>query len=213
MAGKYATTGLSAKGLAISLSMHLFWFFLFVPVVKSQASAYHAGSSFFLGSILQGDDLRYFPAGLARNDKRFFLTQDLGRGDYFKKADGVFSKPKVYGSAAIKYDRQARPQAKLTSISGDAGRDIVFGISDFSDHLDNVDFAELKRISTREDVSGFIEVQVLLGAGGTVKNIKKVTGSGDPILDLYCIRKFRTAVFKDFLHQGKLVNVRFKIKD
>lgn len=213
MANRRARADFSVKGLIISLSAHLFWFCLFTPDLKNQAAALPSGSSIFLGSILKGEDLSGFRIGRYPEGRRFFNAQDSGRSDYFKKTVPIFLKPKVLIDPAVINNGHNRPHVSREVESSLAGRDMVFGVSDFSDYLDNVDFAELKRISMREDVSAFIEVQVFLEPGGHVKNIRKVAGSGDPILDLYVMRKLRTAVFKDLPYQDKPVNVKFKIKE
>ncbi|MBI5872802.1 MAG: hypothetical protein HZB36_01490 [Candidatus Omnitrophica bacterium] len=198
--------------LVISLLGHLLWTFLIVPVIKSPIPALHISRSVFLGSILKSEDISGYQSSAFRVEKKFSFPEDMSRGNYFNKSFSAFYKPKA--PVPLSSEIKELPRSSTLELSSPAASsaDIVFGISDFSRYLDNVDFAELKRVSSREDVSGSILVQVLLREGGLVEDIRVKAGSGDPLVDLYIIRKLRTAVFKEFLPNSRWVNVRIRIK-
>ena len=185
-----------------------------VPVIQKQGYTPYTNRSIFLGSILKKEDLSFTDPVLKREHVRSSIRgKDLSRDEYFKKSYDLFAKPKVArrsvaGVPALGY---ARPSA--SSLASLITGNIQFGLLDYSSYLDRVEFAELKRISAREDVSEFLDFRVLLGASGVVRDIKKISGSGDPALDLYIMRKLKNALFKENFAQGVWWNVRFKIKD
>lgn len=90
---------------------------------------------------------------------------------------------------------------------------VVISIKDYSGTVGHVDFNELKRVSEREDIAAYMDFSVVMGSNGLIKDIKKRSGSGDPALDLYVMRKLKTAVFGDAFPRGERIILRFKIKE
>lgn len=203
-----------ARGLALSLGWHFIWFFLMVPVIQKQGYTPHAHRSIFLGSILKEGDFSFTDPVLKGEHVRSPISvKDLSRDGYFEKSYDLFVKPKAArrSTATIPALVYARPA--VSSLVSPIVGDIQFGLLDYAYYLDHVEFAELKRISTREDVSECLDFRVLLGAAGVVRDIKKTSGSGDPGLDFYIMRKLKNAIFKENFAQGVWFGVRFKIKE
>jgi hypothetical protein len=202
-----------AIGLVFSLGWHFFWVVLMVPVLPKQTYTAYANRSIFLGSILKKEDLSFKDSADERRPSGPLSgIRDFSRDGYFKKSDDLFVKPKAArgSSVGILAPERARPVdvSRVALIRGS----IQFGLLDYSNYLDRVEFAELKRISTREDISDFLDFRVFLGAAGAVRDIKKTSGSGDPALDLYIMRKLKNAIFKESFAQGEWLGVRFRIK-
>ncbi len=200
-------------GLGTSLLWHFFWSFLVVPVVvPPKQSAYLASRSIFLGSILNDADLSGYKVAGESENKRFSFPVDLSRDVYFTKDPSSLSKPKTEIASVKKPSPAMQTLIPSDKISKGPVKSVVFGMHDYSDYLDHVDFGELSRISYREDIASYINLRLLVGQAGSVEDIKKVSGCGDPIVDLYIIRKLKTAIFKEFVGRGKWLDVRIKLK-
>jgi hypothetical protein len=206
-------------GLTASLSWHLFWAFLIVPVVNDPLVVPLKSRSVFLGPILENADFSLNAGGAgtksATGSAHGAPQEDFSREKYFTKNPQVFYKP-----------NEGFSQKKLTLAMAQTGlpvpgtpfrpaRDISFGFSDFPDYLSGTDFSDLKKITARldEELSGFIEFKVWLTPEGRVRFIKKTVSSGDPSLDLSVMLRLKKAVFRPvFIPSDHLVNVRFWIK-
>jgi len=73
---------------------------------------------------------------------------------------------------------------------------VSFYVFDPPAFLRNVDFSDLKKMAGREEVAPQMEVEVTVAAGGSVRAVRRITGSGDPILDSFIIFKLQRAVFQ-----------------
>jgi len=86
-------------------------------------------------------------------------------------------------------------------------------MSDYGRYLYQVDFSELRRAAGREALSRAIVFEVLLDDEGRVVHMKKISGSGDPSLDLFIQSKIDNAVFKpDAAPRGRSFTLRFSLR-
>lgn len=203
------------KGLVFSWVWHLFWVFCVTPVVKDGRARPVRSRSVFLGPILRKVDVAPRAPEGQKQPRVLVAGIDAGREDYFSALPKM-QKPKA---------RQARPRHKHIDERSRAPKastrhygPVAFGLKDFTNYVSHVDFNELKRVSDREDISSYLDLAIVVGPGGLIKDIRKVSGSGDPALDLYIMRKLKTAVFRDpglfeGRGDGEQVMLRFKIKE
>ncbi len=201
------------KGLAFSIVWHLCFIILFIPVFSSMEPVGYSAKTVFLGDILNDADLSSSGKATPENSRRDSIIIARQLQDYFSKGINVVYKPKA---EVVSNSENIRDVQKIKALSSETRarfEKLVFGLDDYSLYLERVDFGELKRIRAREDLSSYVDFEVLLGSDGMVRSIRKTGASGDPGLDLYIMRKLRVAVFKDFIAKGRWVGIRFKIKD
>ena len=199
-------------GILASLLWHFSWVLILFPIVRYPQYRAPVTRAIFLGSILNRDDFDVSGSKEIEQKITSKTPVDLSRSDYFIKTLAMPQKPKaslVYQAKRVFPDRLFR---EFDRQPVDTSAVVVFGLHDFARYLDNVDFAELKRVSTREDLREGIDLELTLGDGGVIDNVEKISGSGDPVLDLYILRKFKTAIFKEFWPVDKPVRVRFNIR-
>lgn len=201
------------RGLVFSWAWHIFWVFLVVPTANDGGARFPVSRSAFLGSILQKEDVVLLPSGARPGLKAVSSGQDRARGDYFSKREEM-QKPKavVLAQGFSKKDMVGQVPRAIAS-SRRSGDLVEVGLRDYSRIMGHIDFNELKRVSEREDISSFIDFSVVMGAGGLVKEIKKRSGSGDPALEFYIMRKLKAAVFREAFLRGERFILRFKIKE
>ncbi|MFH0940660.1 MAG: energy transducer TonB [Candidatus Omnitrophota bacterium] len=207
-------------GLSISLLWHISLIFIIVPVLSCSVFTAPGSSTFFLGALLKDQDLvplQQTESAQLRPKKISFVSdktrQGLAQDSYFDRSFQQVYKPKVL----LKAVPLARDETKATppqTIGGALlGRQVSFGFSDFSRYVANVDFSDLKRMASREDLFGAVVFKITLYRNGEVRSIKKITGCGDPILDFYLMLKLKNARFLAVPEKEEaVVDVRFKIK-
>ena len=203
-------------GLSVSLLWHISLIFIIVPVLSSAVFTVPRSSTYFLGALLKDQDL-----AVLRQDKNeeqparkaSLLDDKSSKALYFNRPFQQVYKPKV----PLKAVPMARDDIKVMLPAGllaePLGRDIAFGFSDFSRYVANVDFSDLKRMASREDLFGAVVFKITLYNNGEVRSIKKIMGCGDPILDFYVMLKLKNARFLAVPdEEGAVVDVRFRIK-
>lgn len=201
-------------GLAVSLSWHIFWASLVVPVIQTPVYFPKRSESVFLGSVLTEFDLSACLNPVGRKEKEvFFRHEDFSRWTYQKKLQTSMYKPMMSSQNHI-FSRQPPSSAAAPPAALPVNKNISFGFSNYSNYIFHADFSELKKMASREDLSSYIDFKVLITGQGQVKSIKKMTGSGDPALDFYVMFKLKEAIFKQVSpKQEAWFNVRFKIKE
>lgn len=213
MNNRHAFGDFFSFGLAASLYWHIFWVLLMVPVLRMPVYKLAKSQSIFLGAILKDSDLVLSPSpGALKTKKPVGRTRDLSRESYFDKTPLELRKPMVLGA----YPAQAAAAKVSVPVSSGASqqalREISFGPKDFNDYAENIDLSDLKNYSTMDDLSPYADFQVFLSRAGEVSRIRKITGTGDPAVDLTLMRKLKNAVFKPFIAKEAWVRVRFNIK-
>lgn len=197
----------------LSWAWHIFWVFLVVPTAHDGTARSFASRSAFLGAILQKEDVALRPSGPRAELKAVSSGKDRARADYFSKRKEM-QKPK----AVLKAKEFAKmnvflEEPRTTKPFRRSGDLVVVGLKDYFRTMGHVDFDELKRVSEREDIASFMDFSVVMGSAGLIKDIRKRSGSGDPALDLYIMRKLKTAVFREAFPRGERFILRFKIKE
>lgn len=119
----------------------------------------------------------------------------------------------IMGPEVLKKHTSLEEARATTRIPRRSSGLVVISLKDYSSTVGHVDFNELKRVSEREDIAAYMDFTVVMGSNGLVKDIKKRSGSGDPALDLYIMRKLKTAVLRDSFPRGERIILRFKIKE
>ncbi len=203
-------------GISISLLWHVSLIFIIVPVLSRPAFTAPRSSTFFLGALLNDRDLAVLQqAKSARlRPKKFSLVSDkISQVSYFNRSFQQVYKPNVplKGLALVRDETKTIPPQILPGAP--LGRRISFGFSDFSRYVANVDFSDLKRMASREDLFTAVVFRIALYKNGEVRFIKKIMGCGDPILDFYVMLKLKNARFLAVPEEEEAtVDVRFKIK-
>ena len=203
-------------GLFVSLSWHLFWIFVVVPVANFPAQMSLKSHSVFLGTILKSVDFS-LDSSIHRRDKyqKNGPQKDFSREKYFSKNAEAFYKPNVGFFQKEPLLPVGSVEAGASATASRPSESISFGFSDFTNYLSGTDFSDLMKIASRsdEDLAGFVEFKVWLTPQGEVRSIKKTTSSGDPSLDFSVMLRLKKAVFRpSFIPVGRLLNVRFWIK-
>jgi len=198
-------------GLFVSLVAHILLFVCITPVLMAKRMDYAQSQTFFWGPILTEVDVTgaLNPKGEAKR-KIFVDTRDLAKETSLGKPTSTVSKPNINLKAFLKKDKVAF--SREPSPASLVVRDISFGFSDYADYVSGVDFADLEKMASRDELSRTIDFQVKLTETGEVKWIKKSAGSGDPILDLEVMLKLKKAFFKVPSGAPNSLSIRFKLK-
>ncbi len=203
-------------GLLVSVSWHVFWACLLVPVAKVGPSFFVGSTSVFLGPILKDTDLNFLePSSSAVSATKGIdpVVSAEPRPSYFNKTFQQIYKPKVALADLAVKNGAASVLTPSVPASPEANS-ISFGFSDFGRYVSNVDFSDLKRIVSREDLFPFMDFKVVLDKSGQVKSLKKVLGCGDPLLDFYVMLKLEKAIFKVTpSFPEATLDIRFKLKE
>ena len=203
-------------GLFVSLSWHLFWIFVVVPVANFPAQMSLKSHSVFLGTILKSVDFSLSPSIYHRDKyQKNDPKKDFSRVKYFNKNPEVFYKPNIGFFQKEPPLPVGSAQAGVPAAASRPSESISFGFLDSANYLSGADFSDLMKIASRsdEDLAGFVEFKVWLTPEGEVRSIKKTASSGDPSLDLSVMLRLKEAVFRpSFIPAGRLLNVRFLIK-
>ncbi len=200
------------RALAFSLFWHLFWLLLFMPVLNNSNPRVYLTSTSFLGNILKDSDFVLCKIREGGRKTSHSVSVNKFKDNYFSKEPSLSLKPKVPVAGYIKDNQFIFEKITHSKSEVTAAKKIVFGLDDYGDYLDKVDFAELKRVSSRDDIAAYVDFRIFLGRAGEVLKIKKTGASGDPVLDLYIIRKLKTAIFRQTLSHNTWMDLRFKIK-
>lgn len=213
--------GDSFWGVLLSLLWHSFWFLFFIPIFPSPHFRSASSRAIFLGDILKSSDFSVSSRnGMSWNREvagvfsEKNVSVDFSR-DLFDKEDASFFKPE----ARLYEEPQNLTLVNVSRSNLSAAEDlfldpdkVTFGLEDYTKFVSGVDFSDLKRVPSREDISSFLEFYLVVGPDGRVLSIKKISGSGDPALDGAVIRKLRLGLFhRSFCGRGE-VRVRFYLK-
>ncbi|MFB3919894.1 MAG: hypothetical protein ACE14U_07500 [Candidatus Velamenicoccus archaeovorus] len=204
-------------GVFLSLLWHFFWCIGLVPVLSRGPYEKARGQTIYAGAFLKLSDF-FPPPSQAARYKSVFSALDRPEGvprPALEKIEGDAPKPEILLDAS-------RPSAKISGVNverpdlqkseGEAG-DVGFGMSDYDRYLYQADFSDIRRAASREALSHVIVFQVFLDDKGRVARIKKISGSGDPPLDLFIQSKIDNAVFKpDAAPRGRWITVRFSLR-
>jgi hypothetical protein len=203
-------------GLSISLLWHISLIFIVVPVLSCSVFSAPRSSTFFLGALLDDRDLAVLQQTKSSQPgprKVSFINDKISQASYFDRSFQQVYKPRVLlkGLALVRDETITMPRQISSGVS--LGRQVSFGFSDFWRYVVNVDFSDLKRMASREDLFPVVVFKITLYTNGEVRSIKKVTGCGDPFLDFYVMLKLKNARFLAVPEkEGASVDVRFEIK-
>ena len=216
MNNRFSRNDFLSFGLLTSLSWHIVLVLLVVPVAGNPVFSVTRSPTFFLGALLKDSDLMPLsnPGSGVGVYKKIALSGDgMDRSAFFNRSFQQVHKPKVPLKDLEITRRDPEGIPSQASPSGFLDGDITFGFTDFSKYVDNVDFSDLKRMASREDLFPFIEFKIILSKDGGVRSIKKTIGCGDPILDLYVMLKLKNARFIAVpKEEGSAVDVKFRIR-
>jgi len=203
-------------GLSVSLLWHISLIFIIVPVLSCSVFTASRSSTFFLGALLKDQDLAVLPHAKSAElgpKKSSFASDKIAQDLYFNRFFQQVYKPRVplKGLPLVQDETKVMPRQILPGAP--LGRQISFGFSDFWRYVANVDFSDLKRMASREDLFPTVIFNITLYRNGDVRFIKKTMGCGDPILDFYIMLKLKKARFLAVPEEEEAeVEVRFKIK-
>jgi hypothetical protein len=156
----------------------------------------------FLGAILSRSDLEAVgvpPKAGKRQEVPAGLPPGRAATSYHAKEPQASVKPLpalTDWQAAVRPPEASLAPARGAGMPAGPGRHVSFYVFDPPAFLRNVDFSDLKKMAGREEVASHMEVEVTVAAGGSVRAVRRITGSGDPILDSFIIFKLQRAVFQ-----------------
>lgn len=201
-------------GLAISLSWHFVWAFVFVPSKPNFAFLPAEGQAVFLGPLLKGSDLApAFPAAGLNTRPAFIVRRqdDFSRKAYFEKTSVLIYKPKpVYETQSVQAPVASLPVRPAET--AEPKMDITFGFADAANYLDYTNFSDLKNFASKEDLAALLEFKVLVSQDGQVEMVKKINSCGDPAVDLLIMRLLKKGILKNPPKEESWVRIRIKIK-
>ena len=169
----------------------------------------------FLGAILKEADFSVNPNHSEKNfQSRKGQEKDFSRTSYFLKNTQDFNKPLTLSSEGAGIQKLETPSISQNFLPKPVKmlREASFGIGDFYNFIDQVDFSDVMPYFAKEDLIGFMDLDVFLANGGVVVAIRKITTCGDPSVDLIILRKLKKALFKEFFATDVWVRIRFKLK-
>ncbi len=198
---------------------HFVWGVGLAPVLSPRHYGRISGHTVYAGSFLKSSDFQPLQSQAARQKNAFgvFGGAEAAPRPALEKIDGGAPKPE-----ALLADTRAPASAKISSqvferpvpqqgVSGDEV--LAFGMADYGRYLYQADFSDLRRAVGRQALSRVIVFEIFLDNDGRVKQIKKISGSGDPSLDLFIQSKIDNAVFKsDEAPRGRWFTVRFSLR-
>lgn len=198
---------------------HFVWGIGLVPVLSSGRYEKIGGRAIYAGAFLNPSD--FFPSRpQATRQKNAFGI--LGGPEAvprpaLEKIEGGAPKPEIVlaGARSVWAGVNRGPAIERPASEKQAGSDgsLSFGMSDYSRYLYQADFSDLRRAAGRDALSHAIVFEVLLDYEGRVVRMKKISGSGDPSLDLFIQSKIDNAVFKpDAAPRGRRFTVSFSLR-
>lgn len=213
---------LLSGGLILSLAAHFLSAFFFAPSLQPLALAPVRGEADFLGALLTETDFAS-PGRSVRPVRSVILQEpDLSGEARSQKIDSLSSKPEARFSEDLSSQEKKStypvrvPSKRVPGMDTSPSqwpKEVVFGFKDYADQLYAVDLSELEKVAGNEELGGVVDLKVLVGRGGEVLEVKKMSGCGDPAFDLNLILKLKKSVFKSI---GALepiwVRVKFKLR-
>ncbi len=199
----------------MSLLWHFFWGIGLVPVLSWRHYGKISGRTVYVGSFLKPSDFLPFRPQASRQKNAFGVLDgaEAAPSPALEKIEGDAPKPEnpfagVRPSVSTKIPSQV-PERKR----GPGEEVLAFGMADYGRYLYQADFSDLRRAVGRQALSRVIVFEVLLDDDGRVARIKKISGSGDPSLDLFIQSKIDNAVFKsDVAPRGRWFTVCFSLR-
>ncbi len=204
-------------GAVASLGLHLFFFGLLTPRLTAERYAASQPHAVFLGAVLSRGDVRTVGVSLQEGGAALdaVLCPAAARAaSYHVKAPQVPLKPlPALTQAPVVGVPEALPvPSRGPRIPAGATR-VSFYLFDPPAFLLNVDFSDLKKMVGREEVAAYMECALTLTADGSVSAVRRITGSGHPILDSFIIFKLQRAVFwTDGLNAEQPVRLFIRLK-
>jgi len=206
-------------GLFFSLLWHFVWGMGLVPVLSSGRYEKIGGHAIYAGAFLKPSDFFPFRPQVTRQKNAFGILagSEAVPRPALEKIEGGAPKPEILLAGVPSSSASGRRGPDIeqpVSAKREGGEgSLAFGMSDYGRYLYQVDFSELRRAAGREALSRAIVFEVLLDDEGRVVQMKKISGSGDPSLDLFIQSKIDNAVFKpDAAPRGRSFTLRFSLR-
>ncbi len=202
---------------AAALGLHFLFFGLLTPRLTAERYAVSQPQAVFLGAVLGRRDAGSIGISVQQGGGALDAVLRPAAAQavsYHAKDPQVPLKPLpaltealVTGGPMVLPPTAALPpvQAGPTQIS--------FYLFDPPPFLLNVDFSDLEKMVGREEVAAYMECALTVTAGGSVRAVRRITGSGHPILDSFIIFKLQRAVFRtDDLNTEQPVRLLIRLK-
>lgn len=199
-------------GIAASFIWHSIWFFLLVPAGADMFASSHKSESVFLGSFLTDADFSVLKKVRPRgSDSALVFHDDLSRTKHIQKESNLIFKPDVVSdspSLGIEKNNKISRRSAYEPVSDS----ISFDFSKSGDYFENIDFSDLKRMVSRQELASAVVFRIKVGFMGQVERVDVVTGSGDPALDLFMQRKIKNSLFRLPAASGSWINIKIFLK-
>lgn len=199
-------------GLFVSLVWHVLWTAGLAPAFCDSFFSPVVSRTIYAGSVLVDRDFVARDPGKVPQGKSYFGVPEFQAAS-LEKVGTSTPKPELLFRNFPWISSGQEPQSVPGKEAEKASRDIVFGMGDYERFLYQADFSDLKRVARREELRDFILFDVFLKEDGSVKKIRKISGSGDPSVDLFIQSKIANAVFRQkTAPRGSWITLRFRLR-
>jgi len=209
------TTSLFVAGAAASVGLHFLFFGVVAPSLMPSSYAACQPQAVYVGAVLTPRDLDALGIpgrGMDAEIRGLAVSEASARGLRSKEPQTSFKPLPVVTSWTGTAGDGPRTRVRRPFGTADAAR-LSFYLFAPPDVLRNVDFSDLRKMVEREDVMGQMEVVVTVGPDGCVRAVRRIVGSGHPILDSFILFKLQRAVFGgDLLSTERFVRLHIRLK-
>ncbi len=204
-------------GAVASLGLHLLFFGFLTPCLTPERYAFSRPQAVFLGAILARSDVETLGASSQEGGSALGAVLHPAGAEaasYHVREPQVPLKPlPVLTQASVVETPQESPVPARGPAARRGPARVDFYLFDPPAFLRNVDFSDLKKMVGREDVAAHMECALTLTPDGRVRAVRRITGSGHPILDSFIIFKLQRAVFAtDDLNVEQPVRLFIRLK-
>ncbi len=186
--------GFLFSGFCFSLFFHAAAFLVVAPNVAVPDVVGIKGQSVFLGAILGDADVTPPEThGAALPARSFGLKERPQARGHLAKVRFSAQKP-VFPLPPGEWIRPSAEISRLPPGPAPLQDTITFGFSDVSLYFLNCDLSDIEKMARRSETSGVVEFEAVVSGSGDVRSLRKIEGSGDPMLDSYLSLKLNRAV-------------------
>ncbi len=203
-------------GAVASLGLHLLFFGLLTPCLTPERYAFSRWDAVFLGAILARVDLKTVGVSLQEGGTALgavLLAPGKAASYHAKEPQAPLKPLPALAEMSVMGAPQESPVPAHGAGAPRSPARVHFYLFDPPAFLRNVDFSDLKKMVEREDVAAHMECALTLTPDGRVRAVRRITGSGHPILDSFIIFKLQRAVFQtDDLNVEQPVRLFIRLK-
>lgn len=177
-------------GIFFSIVLHFLWCVGLKPALPDHSRV--RANAVYAGSVLKDSDFVFL--GEKKRQKAVKFASDVQKVRHLEKIADFAPKPE---SPVSKMEKTFEVRDVVESERlAHASRKVEISLKDCDSLLFQADFSDLKRALAREELRNEIVFDVFLNSSGRIEKIRRISGSGDPAIDLFVQSKIVNAVFK-----------------